>query len=119
MTVSQTCAGADTFPTVANGGPAGKNGWIGKGGAMPRGQWTKVGLHYKAASACSVGDGRIALYVADTVWNEVDWPVWDNTSSGVIDGGYIQGAANSGFDNATVWYIDDVKFYTTTPPWGS
>jgi hypothetical protein len=35
----------------------------------------------------------------------------------VLRNGYLLGWANSGFAQETVFYVDNVKFYQTSPGW--
>ena len=68
-------------------------------------------------SACEVVDGRFEIWVNGVSVNSLDWPVWDDTYSGQINGGYILGWANSGFADLTTFYIDDFKVYNQDPGW--
>lgn len=82
------------------------------------GRWIQVRMYYKHVSRPGANDGVMRLWKDGKLWIDFqgvnqeynrDHPYWDS--------GYFMGYDNSGFDNTTFIYIDDVKFYDRDPGW--
>lgn len=98
-----------------------------------RGHWMTVIIHMKYATK-SNNDGVMEVWKTDwqgnkTKLTDIQNGAWYSTQSFStlaargFDEGYLLGAANSGFDKDTVFYIDNIEFSTTplfadsvTPP---
>lgn len=94
---------------------------IGSGGPIKPGEWNQIRFHVKAASSRQSDDGQVHIwvngqniftYTKGRFHNAFDTPV-----DAVLRNGYLLGWANSGFTERTVFYIDDVKFYSGSPGW--
>jgi len=109
-----------TYFTYSDGaigfGPGGsQSSAVNFGGAM-KGTWTRVRMHLKMVTAAQ-NDGVMELWFDNTKvinFQNVpakydDVPYWNQ--------GYILGAANSGFTDETVIYLDDFKVYASDPEW--
>lgn len=81
------------------------------------GAWTNVRMHFKMPTAAE-NDGEWRLWYDGVLMEEFtaipgkydsDIPYWNT--------GYFYGTANSGYTDATDFYIDDVKFFVTDPGW--
>lgn len=78
-----------------------------------RGRWNKVVVHVKVPSG-DVADGVMELYVNDVKQIEVtDLNSYGGSGQNYFDELYLLGWANSGFDEDTTMYIDDVTISTT------
>lgn len=112
--------------------------WIGRVGDTPKfmgantpmkpGQWSRIRFYVKAATYRSpliagtgVSDGVMKMWINDVlVFSKTngDFNNFDQNLVGTtLRNGYLMGYANSGFDEKTVFYIDDVKFYSGNPGW--
>lgn len=117
LSESEALNGSDNWPVAF----AGKSNFIGPDAsyALQAGRWTLVGVHYKAGSDGILHDGRAEIWVDGVLFNALDWPLWEPSRLGQIDGGYIFGWSNSGFAEETKFYIDDFKIWLSDPGWGS
>lgn len=96
---------------------------IGGRGALRIGQWNRVRFMAKAASSRTAEDGESRLWVNETLVLKYTTgrffgadPVKGDAT---LRRGYLLGWANSGFDEETVFFLDDIKFYTSDPGWQS
>lgn len=111
-------------PVVANIGATANNPvqLFGPGSPLRRGQWNLVQLHLKASSARGVADGVAQLWVNRIVLMDERNGDFHNATSipagALLRRGYLLGWANSGYDQETVFSVDDVKFYNSSPGWG-
>lgn len=98
-----------------------------------RGHWMTVVIHMKYATKAN-NDGVMEVWKTDwqgntTKLTDIQNGAWYSTQSFStleargFDEGYLLGASNSGFDEKTVFYIDNIEFSTTplladsvTPP---
>ena len=93
-------------------------------GPMTRNAWSRVRVLVTAASGPDVADGRIAIWLNDTKRHDrTNVKLWTHPSGTGISGapglsqGYFLGASNSGYTEATNFYLDEFKFYDTDPGW--
>jgi len=109
-----------TYFTYSDGaigfGPGGsQSSAVNFGGAMKE-TWTRIRMHLKMVTAAE-NDGVMELWFDNTKVIDFqnvpakydDVPYWNQ--------GYILGAANSGFLDETVIYLDDFKVYESDPEW--
>jgi hypothetical protein len=108
------------FNTYADGligfGPSGQQSPATSFGGAMKEAWTRVRMHLKMVTAAQ-NDGVMELWFDNTKvinFQNVpakydDVPYWNQ--------GYILGAANSGFTDQTVIYLDDFKVYESDPEW--
>ncbi len=61
--------------------------------------------------------GRAEVFVNGQLVHALDWGFWDRTFSGHVNGGYLLGWSDSGFDQQTDFFIDDFKVWTQNPNW--
>ena len=73
----------------------------------------------------SATDGIYKQWANDTlVVSITNGPYWNRPSSpnfavdAYVNGGYFFGVSNSGYTDATTFYMDAFKFYDTDPGWG-
>ena len=86
--------------------------------------WNRIRLYFKQSSADNVRDGILKWWINDTLieggktngdywsWNRITYP-----DGAKVNLGYFMGASNSGYTDATIFYIADVKFYDVNPGW--
>lgn len=112
--------GSNNWPTSTDG----VSNFIGDGEqfAIQLGVWTKIGIYYRAGSDGVQNDGRAEVWVNDELFNGLDWPMWQPSGGGapggVVNGGYMLGSDNAGYDDTTLIRIDDFKIYDANPKWG-
>lgn len=94
------------------------------GALMTLGAWNRMRLYFKQSSADNVRDGVLKWWINDTLvgGGKTNGDYWSWNRSTYPDGakvnlGYFMGASNSGFTDATTFYIADVKFYDSNPGW--
>lgn len=83
-----------------------------------RGNWMRVRYHVRASSGMSTGDGAVDLWADDR--HVVSYQNANMYNEGVANyyrKGYLMGWANTGYEEETVFYIDDVKVYDSDPGW--
>lgn len=94
---------------------------ISKTGPLVIGQWNSVRLHFKAASSPRGEDGVSELWVNGKVVFSYFKGRFHNFNANdpvaALRNGYFMGWANSGFDEQTDFFIDDVRFYSISPGW--
>lgn len=77
-----------------------------------RGKWIEVIFHIKVASSAN-NDGIIELWKnGEKYFNIQNLPNHSQLGFNYFDKGYLLGWANSGFDEETIFYIDNVVFST-------
>lgn len=82
-----------------------------------RGKWSRIRYHVKVASRPGANDGIFEFWWDDTLRLSVrDLPLYDNGDNG-FQRGYLLGYDNSGYNEQTIFYIDDFKVYSTDPGW--
>ncbi len=75
-----------------------------------KGKWTAIETHYKRDAGS--GDGAFEMWVdgvQEINKHNISW-IGAPCSPGYFKNGYLLGWANSGFDEDTIFYIDDVVF---------
>ena len=83
-----------------------------------KGQWIQLRFHAKAGTV----DGEDGQY---QVWKDGvliadlpnDWIAAEGEGYDYYRKGYLFGWSNTGFDEKTVFYLDDFKLYTSDPGW--
>jgi len=100
--------------------------FIGETAPLKPGQWNRIRFYVKAATAraaagTTVSDGVMKMWVNNVLvysQSNGDFNNFDpNVVGTTLRNGYLLGYANSGFDQTTVFYIDDVKFFQGYPGW--
>ena len=100
-----------------------KNQFIGTGCACVPGQWNALRFHFKPASSRAATDGEWKMWVNGAVYMVGDGSLFaplaavGQSEDPTIDQGYFMGSHNSGFADATTFYIDDILMTTTNPGW--
>ena len=98
--------------------------FIGGTGPCSPGNTYQIRHHVKAASANGVANGVMEMWVNGTLFaamydgefrNHTTSPIYG--SEPVIRQGYLLGYANAVYGVETDFYIDNLKFYNTTPGW--
>lgn len=78
-----------------------------------RGRWMQIRVHVLLDES-----GMIELWKDGTlVASLYDYNSWTSGGLNYFRNGYIMGAANSGFDEETPFWIDDLRIYDTDPGW--
>lgn len=75
-----------------------------------KGKWTSIEMHYKRDTGA--GDGAFEMWIdgaQEIDKHNISW-IGAPCSPGYFKNGYLLGWANSGFDEDTIFYIDDVVF---------
>jgi hypothetical protein len=107
LSESETCSGGRHWPTTQDG----VGGVIGRSAAaaMRPGTWNHVDIRYRASSSCS-DRGRVEVRLNGRLRHALDWEFWaDGPGGGVPSSGYLLGWANSGFDEETLFWVDDFR----------
>ena len=102
---------------------------IGEAGSpMVLGDWNRIRIHLKAATGASAADGEQELWINTTKvfqatgrqfgYPNIPGSLWYGTFPAVVDNCYLLGASNSGFEELTIFYVDDIALYDTDPGWG-
>lgn len=95
--------------------------FMGAQAPMKPGQWNRIRFHTKAASARGASDGVLRVWVNDVQMVNFTAGKFHNFATTFADAtlrrGYLLGYMNSGFDEQTIFYIDDVKFFAGNPGW--
>lgn len=90
-------------------------------GPLTPGRWHRIRFHVKAASSRTAEDGVARVYVDNNLIFQLNnarfHNAYDSPADAVLRNGYLLGWANSGFAQETVFYVDNVKFYQTSPGW--
>lgn len=106
---------------VGGGGTYVSKAVAGGGDALRRGRYTRFRYHVNAGSG--PGQGVIKAWIGDKlVFHETGLNIYptggsDTPFAPYFEAGYLWGAANSGFEEATAIYEDDIAFYTSDPGW--
>lgn len=118
LSASETPGGSINWPTDAQVNPTVEN-FIGVGAAytMNPGNWYQIRVHFKSSTDGTSDDGTAELFVDGTLIKSLDWAYWNISTSGQVNGGYVLGYANSGFDSATEFRVDNFKCYDSDPGW--
>lgn len=83
-----------------------------------QGTWAQIRWHIKQASGPTATDGIIELWCnGELVATTGPIDMWQDGDGGLYNAGYFMGAANSGYDRAITFRMDDVRFYTFDPGW--
>jgi hypothetical protein len=95
--------------------------FIGGTGPIKPGQWTRVRMQFRAASSRTASDGVMRMWINDMLFAQKTDGKFHNyystPSDASLRNGYFLGWSNSGFTAETIFYIDDVKFYSINPGW--
>lgn len=123
--LSKTKTGATTWDSLNSlNYPFSDIAMIGPTGPLIPGEWNRIRTRFKPASSNSASDGAYYFAINDTVllnvtnakiWNRSTSPNW--ATDCYVNGGYMLGACNSGYTEATTFYMDAFKFYDTNPGW--
>lgn len=94
---------------------------IGNGAPARVGAWNRFRFYHKASISRTANDGKMRLWVNDTLLSSTDvgrfYNTFDSPADPTLRRGYFLGWANSGFTEETVFFLDGVKFYDTDPGW--
>jgi hypothetical protein len=81
-----------------------------------RATWVHFCVYVKTATNQAAADGAFHLFKnGDTIITNYDMPLGGVDSSQVLSGLVLGGWANSGYDEQTDFYVDDVSVYTSDP----
>jgi hypothetical protein len=92
-------------------------------GILVPGQTQRIRFWVRYSSAFNVFDGRYEIWVDDTLFVYADCEIWPHVISeggGATPGiqyGYVMGYTNAGYDAATTWTWDNLKFYSGATRW--
>jgi hypothetical protein len=83
-----------------------------------RGRWVQFRFHAKAGTVAGK-DGQYQVWkdgmlIADL---PADWVTAEGEGYDYYRKGYLFGWSNSGFDEETVFYLDEFKYYASDPGW--
>jgi hypothetical protein len=82
------------------------------------GKWTQVRVHYKMSSGLDQPGIWKCWMDGELVWrNRSDWAFFRTGGENYIRQGYLLGAANTGYTDETIFYMDDFRFYDQNPGW--
>lgn len=97
-------------------GPSGSQSPATSFGGTMKSAWTRVRVHCKMVTAAE-NDGVMELWFGNT--KVIDFQSINAKYDDVAywNQGYLFGAANSGFLNETIIYVDDWKWYASDPGW--
>jgi hypothetical protein len=99
-------------------GPSGSQSESTSFGGSMKNTWTRIRLHCKMVSTTDADDGVMELWFGNTkVIDFQNMPVLYDSARPYWNQGYILGAANSGFLDETILYVDDWKVYFSDPEW--
>ncbi len=94
-------------------------------GAIVPGVASVISIHVKVASGAETNDGVLELWADDTIIFRKTNLRLSYPSGSVLYGtapffrvGYIQGYANSGYDEETIFRVDDFELFSNDPEWG-
>ncbi len=94
-------------------------------GAIVPGVASVISIHVKVASGAETNDGALELWADDTIIFRKTNLRLSYPSGSALYGtapvfrvGYLQGYANSGYDEETIFQIDDVTLHSNDPEWG-
>lgn len=83
-----------------------------------RGTWVRFGVHLKLASSIRASDGEVHFYKNGVrVLSNANFPIGGTTFTKPADSFELMGWANSGFDEQTVFFVDDVRIWNSNPGW--
>jgi hypothetical protein len=99
--------------------------FIGADAALKPGQWNRVQFYVKAATYRGApspdADGVMKMWLNGVPFFSTTTGDFNNFDPNLVGttlrNGYLMGYMNSGFDETTVFFIDDVKFYEGNPGW--
>lgn len=86
--------------------------------AVTKGAWNRVRLHFRHTTSFLDNNALAEVWFGATKvlsWSDMN-QVFDSARP-YWNAGYLLGWSNSGFDEETIFFIDDVKFYSTNPGW--
>ena len=105
-------------------------GTWGSGGPSPfvddrtRGRWMHFQFHARLGTGPEALDGLMEIWVDGVKTTAVDrktgqpgLDLFNSKGMNYFNQGYLLGWANSGFDEDTYIFIDDVRFYEDDPGW--
>ncbi len=83
------------------------------------GHWVRVRTYMKSSSGYGVHDGGFKLWVGNNlIWNITNEDTSYSTAYSLgMRYGYLMGWSNSGFNNETHVYLDNVSWYDQNPGW--
>jgi hypothetical protein len=83
-----------------------------------RGRWIQVRIHARHVSGPSARDGRLRMWVnGQLVISFENVPQKFDSARPYWNAGYLFGWANSGFSEETLFFVDDVRFFASSPGW--
>jgi len=94
--------------------------FIGSSNPLRPGYWTQIRLQFSRSSASLATDGIMRIWIDGVMFAEMTngpFRNYENIGETVLRNGYFLGWSNSGFTEATCFYIDDVRFYDVDPGW--
>ena len=95
--------------------------FIGGSGPLRVGQWNRIRMEFKAASSRAAADGIMRLWVNDALYAEKTNGKFHNffttPADATLRNGYFLGWSNSGYEQETIFYIDNVRFFDVNPGW--
>lgn len=94
---------------------------ISRTGPIVIGSWNNIRIHVRPASRRGILDGVAQIWINGQLFYEIDNGDFNNSTNQLpnvrLRGGYLFGWANSGYDETTDMFIDDIKFYDRWPGW--
>jgi len=111
-----------------NGAPTSEPGRadiIGAAYPIKPGQWNYMQFWFQSASDRETQDGTAEWWANGTKIQWLNWDLWANDGGdggdpgqpAYVNNGYILGWSNAGFDNDTIFHVDDIDIYTSNPGW--
>jgi hypothetical protein len=96
--------------------------FIGAGGLVVPGGWTRIRAHLKGSSGAGVADGVFEMWAGTTLaYRKNNGKFMGGGgvagTNNALKNGYLLGAMNSGFTDATIFYVDDFVVYASDPGW--
>jgi hypothetical protein len=94
-----------------------RNNMVGPGTLMSPG-WHRIGHRISLSSVYGATDGRLETWVDGVLLRGLDWPLWN--SDGMAPGMdlfYLMGWSNSGWDERTTFWIDNLEIHLSDPGW--
>ncbi len=93
--------------------------FIGASAPIKPGQWNRFRFYVKASSSRGASDGIYKVWANDVQMVNLTNKQLHNPSTepvgAVLRSGYLMGYMNSGFDETTIFHIDDLSFYEYLP----
>lgn len=103
--------------------PDNDKAFIGGAGPIAIGDWYQIRLHFKAASTGGATDGVMEMWIDGVLFAQATGALrnFDDIGTPVLRNGYFFGWSNSGFTDATDFYVrggtNGPKFYNADPGW--